>query len=129
MFDNITNTNNKMHPKQTLINKAKSDGIIDYATTLISASHLVNSVAYTLVEEANEEFKNYGLMLGEIKLASSQLQKSFDRFFNEINLLIKNSQSPEKAKEVTIDYAKDFDLFLAATKKALKLPDCPTKKE
>lgn len=82
-----------MIPKKKLIDAAVKDGSMDRLNMLLSAAHLLNCEANSLVEEASDVMKAKGLLLGDLKKLHSDFIKCADRYFKEFSTLVVNDKS------------------------------------
>lgn len=62
-----------MKPRKEIIEKAQKSGVIDKAATLLALSYITISEANNLIDEANEYLEKYGLGIGEVKKAHTNL--------------------------------------------------------
>ena len=71
MFKDLLVTDEKrytiMKPRKQLIDAAVANGSIDRMNMLLSAAHLLNCEANSLVEEASDLMAENGLLLGDLK--------------------------------------------------------------
>lgn len=77
-----------MKAKKTLIQRAVRNGAIDKVNKLLSAAHLLNCEANSLVEEANDILHENGLLVGELKKYHTDFVKCADRYFSEFSGLV-----------------------------------------
>ena len=56
-----------MKPKKSLVDAAVKDGSMDRLNMLLSAAHLLNCEANSLIEEAADVMRAKGLLLGDLK--------------------------------------------------------------
>jgi hypothetical protein len=104
-----------MKPKKQLIDAAVANGSIDRMNMLLSAAHLLNCEANSLVEEANDLMAENGLLLGDLKNLHNNFVKSADLYFLEFSSLVET----EKSK---MDMFRDMDDFDAKFREWAKLP-------
>lgn len=62
-----------MKPRKQLIDAAIANGSIDRMNMLLSAAHLLNCEANSLVEEASDLMAENGLLLGDLKSSTTTL--------------------------------------------------------
>lgn len=62
-----------MKPRKQLIDAAVANGSIDRMNMLLSAAHLLNCEANSLVEEASDLMTENGLLLGRLEEAAQRL--------------------------------------------------------
>lgn len=77
-----------MKAKKTLIQRAVRNGAIDKVNRLLSAAHLLNCEANSLVEESNDILRENGLLVGELKKYHTDFVKCADRYFSEFAGLV-----------------------------------------
>ena len=82
-----------MKPKKSLVDAAVKDGSMDRLNMLLSAAHLLNCEANSLIEEAADVMRAKGLLLGDLKKLHNDFLKSADRYFKEFSTLVGNDQS------------------------------------
>lgn len=104
-----------MKPRKQLIDAAVANGSIDRMNMLLSAAHLLNCEANSLVEEASDLMAENGLLLGDLKKLHNNFVKSADLYFLEFSSLVKT----EKSK---MDIFRDMDDFDAKFREWAKLP-------
>lgn len=93
-----------MLPRKEIVERAFADGTIDRANLLLSAAHILNLEANTIVEEASDVLTGAGLQLGELKKLHSDFVRSADRYFREFAMMV----TSEKKK---MDMFTDMDSF------------------
>ena len=104
-----------MKPRKQLIDAAVANGSIDRMNMLLSAAHLLNCEANSLVEEASDLMAENGLLLGDLKKLHNNFVKSADLYFLEFSSLVET----EKSK---MDIFRDMDDFDAKFREWAKLP-------
>lgn len=104
-----------MKPRKQLIDAAVANGSIDRMNMLLSAAHLLNCEANSLVEEASDLMTENGLLLGNLKKLHNNFVKSADLYFLEFSSLVET----EKSK---MDMFRDMDDFDAKFREWAKLP-------
>ena len=104
-----------MKPRKQLIDAAVANGSIDRMNMLLSAAHLLNCKANSLVEEASDLMAENGLLLGDLKKLHNNFVKSADLYFLEFSSLVET----EKSK---MDMFRDMDDFDAKFREWAKLP-------
>ena len=93
-----------MLPRKETVDRAFANGTIDKANELLSAVHILNLEANTLVEEAADTLAGAGLQLGELKKFHNDFVKAADRYFREFATMV----TTEKKK---MDMFTDMDNF------------------
>lgn len=104
-----------MKAKKDLIDAAVKDGSIDRMNMLLSAAHLLNCEANSLVEEASDIMQERGLLLGQLKKMHNDFMRCADRYFSEFA----NMVTTEKSK---MDLFGDLDEFNESFRKWAKIP-------
>lgn len=104
-----------MKPKKQLIESAIKDGSIERLNMLLSAAHLLNSEANSLVEEASDVMEAKGLLLGNLKRLHNDFVKCADRYFKEFETLV-------TTQKATMDYFNDLQGFDKAFREWAKVP-------
>lgn len=89
----INKENMIMKPKKQLIETAVKDGSIDRMNMLLSAAHLLNCEANSLIEEASDVMLTKGLLLGNLKKLHNDFVKCADRYFREFATLVTTDKS------------------------------------
>lgn len=82
-----------MKPKKNLVDIAVKDGSMERLNTLLSAAHLLNCEANSLIEEASDVMKAKGLLLGDLKKLHNDFIKCADRYFKEFSTLVISEKS------------------------------------
>lgn len=77
---------------------------------LISMAYLMNSIANSFTEEANDIIAQYGLFHFNIKLYSNRLMQAFDLYHRQINSMIPDNESK-------INFCEDFEDFKVISEK------------
>lgn len=113
MYD-VAGEEESMIAKKDLIEKATADGAIDRMNQLLSAAHILNCEANTLVEETADMMDKYGLLLGDLKMRHNSFVRSADMYFSTFASMVKN----EKNK---MDMFKDLDDFDKSFRKWAKI--------
>lgn len=92
-----------MKPKKQLIEAAEADGSMERMNMLLSAAHLLNCEANSLIEEASDIMAAKGLMLGDLKKLHNDCDcENFGIFSTE-----------EKAKSfIESHYPYDSNMFV-----------------
>lgn len=104
-----------MKPKKQLIDAAIANGSMDRINMLLSAAHLLNCEANSLVEEASDVVAYNGLLLGDLKKLHNDFVRVADRYFKEFATLV----GTEKSK---MDMFSDLEGFDSAFRKWAKVP-------
>lgn len=104
-----------MKPKKQLIDAAITNGSMDRINMLLSAAHLLNCEANSLVEEASDVVAHNGLLLGDLKKLHNDFVRVADRYFKEFATLV----GTEKSK---MDMFSDLEGFDNAFRKWAKVP-------
>ena len=104
----INKENMIMKPKKQLIETAVKDGSIDRMNMLLSAAHLLNCEANSLIEEASDVMLAKGLLLGNLKKLHNDFVKCADRYFREFATLV----TTDKSKMDMFGDLDGFDLSL-----------------
>ena len=68
-----------MKPKKSLVDAAVKDGSMDRLNMLLSAAHLLNCEANSLIEEVADVMRAKGLLLGDLKKLHNDFLKCADR--------------------------------------------------
>ena len=97
-----------MKPKKEILERAAKNGSIDRLNSLLSAAHLLRCEAANLVSEANDLMIENGLLLGELKKYSNDLDKVQDRYFNEFTQMITSKQSGKDLFADCDEFDKNF---------------------
>jgi hypothetical protein len=105
-----------MKPRKQLIDAAVANGSIDRMNMLLSAAHLLNCEANSLVKEAADLMSAKGLLLGNLKKLHNNFVKSADLYFLEFSSLVET----EKSK---MDMFSDLDGFDSAFREWAKVPN------
>lgn len=113
MYD-VAGKEESMIAKKDLIDRANADGAMDKMNQLISAAHILNCEANSLVEEASDLMDKYGLLLGDLKMRHNSFVRSADMYFSTFASMVKN----EKNK---MDMFKDLDDFDKSFRKWAKI--------
>lgn len=104
-----------MKPKKNLIEAAVANGSMDRMNMLLSAAHLLNCEANSLVEEASDVMSQNGLLLGDLKKLHNDFVRVADKYFKEFAILVVT----EKSK---MDMFSDLDGFDSAFREWAKVP-------
>lgn len=104
-----------MKPKKNLIEAAVANGSMDRMNMLLSAAHLLNCEANSLVEEASDVMAQNGLLLGDLKKLHNDFVRVADKYFKEFATLV----GTEKSK---MDMFSDLEGFDKAFRKWAKVP-------
>lgn len=94
-----------MKPKKELIEAAVADGSMERMNMLLSAAHLLNCEANSLIEEASDVMAAKGLLLGDLKKLHNDFVRCADRYFKEFATLI----TSDKCKMDMFDDLEGFD--------------------
>lgn len=105
-----------MKPRKQLIDAAVANGSIDRMNMLLSASHLLNCEANSLVEEASDLMTENGLLLGNLKKLHNDFVRVADKYFKEFATLV----TTDTAK---MDMFSDLDGFDSAFREWAKVPN------
>lgn len=103
-----------MLPKKGTVSRALADGTIDRVNHLLSAVHMLNIEANTLVEEAADVLTRAGLQLGSLKKYHSNFVRCADMYFHEFATMI-------TSEDKKMDMFSDMDEFDALFRKWAKL--------
>jgi hypothetical protein len=90
-----------MIPNKSRLRKAKEDGIIDKMEIALSASYLLSTLAQAYIGEIDGMAQDYGLRIGEVKKVSNDLDKQFQKYYNEFKHLIDHSGEKMLARDFT----------------------------
>lgn len=93
-----------MKPRKEIIEKAQKSGAIDKASYLLALSYIAISEANNLIDEANEYLGKYGLFIGEVKKAHTNLSLAANRYFHECGKIFNKNVN-------VIDYFSDLEEF------------------
>lgn len=104
-----------MKPKKSLVDAAVKDGSMDRLNMLLSAAHLLNCEANSLIEEAADVMRAKGLLLGDLKKLHNDFLKCADRYLKEFSTLVVNDQSK-------MDMFEDLQSFDTAFRTWAKVP-------
>lgn len=104
-----------MKPKKKLVEAAIKDGSMDRLNLLLSAAHLLNCEANSLIEEAADVMNAKGLLLGDLKKLHNDFLKCADRYFKEFSTLV----ASDKCK---MDMFEDLQSFDTAFRTWAKVP-------
>ena len=107
MYD-VARKEESMIAKKDLIDKATADGAIDRMNQLLSAAHILNCEANTLVEEAADMMDKYGLLLGDIKMRHNGFIRSADMYFSTFASMVKNERNKMDMFKDLEDFDKSF---------------------
>ena len=105
-----------MKPRKQLIDAAVANGSIDRMNMLLSAAHLLNCEANSLVEEASDLMTENGLLLGNLKKLHNDFVRVADKYFKEFATLV----TTDTAK---MDMFSDLDGFDSAFREWAKVPN------
>ena len=97
-----------MKPKKTLIEKAKANGSIQRLNMLISAAHILNCEANSLIEEASDLMAENGLMLGSLKRLHNNFVKAADLYFKDFASMVDDDGSKMDMFEDMEGFSKLF---------------------
>ena len=104
-----------MKPKKSLVDAAVKDGSMDRLNMLLSAAHLLNCEANSLIEEAADVMRAKGLLLGDLKKLHNDFLKCAARYFKEFSTLVVNDQCK-------MDMFEDLQSFDTAFRTWAKVP-------
>lgn len=104
-----------MKPKKQLIDTAIANGSMDRMNMLLSAAHLLNCEANSLVEEASDLMTDNGLLLGDLKKLHNDFVRVADKYFNEFATLV----TTDTAK---MDMFSDLEGFDKSFREWAKVP-------
>ena len=104
-----------MKPKKSLVDAAVKDGSMDRLNMLLSAAHLLNCEANSLIEEGADVMRAKGLLLGDLKKLHNDFLKCADRYLKEFSTLVVNDQSK-------MDMFEDLQSFDTAFRTWAKVP-------
>lgn len=104
-----------MKPKKNLIEAAVANGSMDRMNMLLSAAHLLNCEANSLVEEASDLMTDNGLLLGDLKKLHNDFVRVADKYFNEFATLV----TTDTAK---MDMFSDLEGFDKSFREWAKVP-------
>lgn len=105
-----------MKAKKEIIDRAVSNGTMDRVNRLISAAHLLNCEANSLIEETADLLKANGLLLGDLKKLHNDFVKCADRYFREFGTMV-----TDQGKKM--DMFTDMDEFDAMFRKWAKIEE------
>ena len=97
-----------MIAKKDLIDRANADGAMDKMNQLISAAHILNCEANSLVEEASDLMDKYGLLLGDLKMRHNSFVRSADMYFSTFASMVKNERNKMDMFKDLEDFDKSF---------------------
>ena len=97
-----------MIAKKDLIDKATAGGAMDKMNQLISAAHILNCEANSLVEEASDLMDKYGLLLGDLKMRHNSFVRSADVYFSTFASMVKNEKNKMDMFKDLEDFDKEF---------------------
>lgn len=95
-----------MIPKKKLIDIAVADGSMERMNMLLSAAHLLNCEANSLIEESADIMAKKGLLLGDLKKLHTNFVTAADRYFREFSTMVN-----EKSKMDMFSDLEDFDKY------------------
>lgn len=101
-------------PKKKLIDAAVADGSLAEATRLISASYLMGNLCWSFMDDATEQLKKHGLLLGDISRATGKMNFAFKDYIAVYRDIFRDYDNQMK-------FAEDFDSMKAAVLKALNM--------
>lgn len=99
-------------PKKKFIDAAVADGSLAEATRLISASYLMGNLCWSFMDDATEQLKKHGLLLGDMSRATGRLNYSFKEYIAVYRDVFRDQSAQ-------MNFAEDFDNMKAAVLKAL----------
>lgn len=102
-----------MKPRKQLIDAAIANGSIDRMNMLLSAAHLLNCEANSLVEEASDLMTENGLLLGNLKKLHNDFVRVADKYFKEFATLVTTDTTK-------MDMFSDLDGFDSASENGRK---------
>lgn len=105
-----------MKPKKDLIDAAIADGSMERMNMLLSAAHLLNCEANSLIEESSEIMVAKGLLLGDLKKLHNDFVRVADKYFKEFATLV----TTDAAK---MDMFSDLEGFDSAFREWAKVPN------
>lgn len=89
--------------------KFVDDHALERINTLTSGAHMLISVALTMEQESEIILEKYGLRVHEIKQATTNLQKAFDRYMDEL----RPYYSPKMEQNFMVEFDKALkDLYV-----------------
>ena len=97
-----------MKPKKNLIERAKANGSIQRLNMLISAAHILNCEANSLIEEAADLMAENGLMLGSLKRLHNNFVKAADLYFKDFASMVDDDGSKMDMFEDMEGFSKLF---------------------
>lgn len=101
-------------PKKKLIDAAVADGSLAEATRLISASYLMGNLCWSFMDDATEQLKKHGLLLGDISRVTGKMNFAFKDYIAVYRDIFRDYDNQMK-------FAEDFDSMKAAVLKALDI--------
>lgn len=78
--------------KKQLLEKAKTDGVMDSLVRMVSAMYLLHSTSASILEDTEDYLKEIGLSVGKVKWEIQKLNKAFDRYFEKVGGLVGKDQ-------------------------------------
>ena len=78
--------------KSQIIEKAKTDGVMDSLVRRVSAMYLLHSTSASILEDTEDYLKESGLSVGKVKWEIQKLNKAFDRYFEKVGGLVGKDQ-------------------------------------
>lgn len=82
-----------MKPKQAVIDRAVKNGCISRVNKLLSLSHILLCTSNQYLEEASDELKTNGMLIGGIKKLHNDFLKKADNYFREFAKMITDQES------------------------------------
>ena len=78
--------------KSQIIEKAKTDGVMDKLSRYVSAMYLLHSVSALMLNNTEEFLLDNGLIIGDVKWQIKKLNKAFDLYFEKVGSLVGKDQ-------------------------------------
>ena len=78
--------------KKQVLEKAKTDGVMDKLSRYVSAMYLLHSVSALMLNNTEEFLLDNGLIIGDVKWQIKKLNKAFDLYFEKVGSLVGKDQ-------------------------------------
>ena len=78
--------------KAQVIEKAKTDGVMDSLVRRVSAMYLLHSTSASILEDTEDYLKENNMDIGKVKWEIQKLNKAFDRYFEKVGGLVGKDQ-------------------------------------
>ena len=96
--------------KKQIIEKAKTDGVMDKLARYVSAMYLLHSVSALMLNNTEEFLLDNGLIIGDVKWQIKKLNKAFDLYFEKVGGLVGKEQF-ENLTEDMLEFEKVVKKF------------------